>query len=238
MSPEALRNDLLDHIAHVSDVTFEATALAVFRYQAVHNPLYAQYLDLLGIRPEQVDRLEKLPFLPIRLFKTYDIQTGEWTPEAIFSSSGTTGQIASRHLVRHLDAYLEGTKQGFEHFYGPVKDHCVLALLPSYLERSGSSLVAMADHFIRLSQYEASGFFLYDQEALLERLAWCRQNQVPALLLGVTFALLDLAEQHPGDLGEVIVMETGGMKGRREELTREVLHEKLKTAFGVPRIHS
>lgn len=238
MPSERIRKDLIARIARVEESTFEATALAVFRYQAEHNALYAAFIRLLGIQPENVTRLENIPFLPIRLFKIHDIQTGSWSPEAVFNSSGTTGQVTSRHFVRSLAWYLACTKQGFESFYGPVENYCVLALLPSYLERSGSSLVAMADHFIRLSRYEQSGFFLYDHEALLERLAWCRQHNIPTLLLGVSFALLDLAEAHPGPLSNVIIMETGGMKGRREELTREVLHEKLKAAFGVPHIHS
>jgi len=238
MSSESLRRDLIAHIARVEAASFEATALAVFRYQAVHNPLYAEFIQLLGIHPEKITRLANIPFLPIQLFKIHDIQTGTWSPEAVFSSSGTTGQTRSRHFVRHLAWYQACAKQGFEYFYGPVENYCILALLPSYLERSGSSLVAMADYFIRLSRHEQSGFFLYDHEALLERLTWCRQHNIPTLLIGVSFALLDLAEAHPADLGATIIMETGGMKGRREELTREVLHEKLKTAFSARYIHS
>ncbi|NUN99815.1 MAG: acyl transferase [Saprospiraceae bacterium] len=238
MPSESLRKDLITRIARVDGASFEATALAVFRYQALHNPLYAKFIRLLGIHPEKISRVAQIPFLPIRLFKTYEIQTGTWSPEAIFSSSGTTGQATSRHFVRHLDWYLACTKQGFEHFYGPIENHCILALLPSYLERSGSSLVAMADYFIRLSRYDQSGFFLYDHDALLDRLVWCREHNVPTLLLGVSFALLDLAEAHPAPMGPAIIMETGGMKGRREELTREALHEKLKSAFGVAHIHS
>lgn len=238
MSSESLRKDLITRIARVEEASFESTALAVFRYQAEHNPLYAEFIQLLGVHPENVTRLENIPFLPIRLFKMHDIQTSIWSPEIIFSSSGTTGQVTSRHFVRSLAWYLDCTRQGFEYFYGPVENYCILALLPSYLERSGSSLVTMADYFIRHSRYERSGFFLYDHEALLEQLAWCRQHKVPTLLLGVSFALLDLAEAHPTPLGATIIMETGGMKGRREELTRDVLHEKLKSAFGAAQIHS
>ncbi len=238
MSSESLRKDLISRIARVDEASFEATALAVFRYQAACNPIYAEYIRLLGIRTETINRLEKLPFLPIQLFRMNDIQTAEWSPEVVFSSSGTTGMATSSHFVRRLDWYLACAKQGFEQFYGPVENYCVLALLPSYLERSGSSLVTMADYFIRLSRYEQSGFFLYDYDALLTQLTWCRQNSVPTLLLGVSFALLDLAEAHPVPLGDTIIMETGGMKGRRKELTREELHEQLKTAFGVTHIHS
>jgi len=237
MSPETFRTELIERIAGIGESDFEETALLVFRYQAAHNPLYAQFIQLLKVQPEAVTRLEDIPFLPIRLFKIYDIQSGRWQPEAVFSSSGTTGQVTSRHLVRSLDWYLAGARRGFEHFYGSIENYCVLALLPSYLERSGSSLVAMADDFIRLSQHQ-SGFFLYDHEALLERLDWCQKNNIPTLLLGVSFALLDLAEAHPTALGDTIIMETGGMKGRREELTREVLHERLKQAFGAAKIHS
>ncbi|MEQ1745531.1 MAG: acyl transferase [Saprospiraceae bacterium] len=222
----------------MSPAEFDALALAVFRYQAANNPLYDRYLHLLGCRPEQVSCLTQIPYLPVGLFKNNGIQTGEWTPQTTFTSSGTSGQTPSRHLVRHLDYYLHNTRRGFAQQYGDPSDWCVLALLPSYLERGGSSLVAMADHFIRLSNHPQSGFFLYDFDALRWTLEACMAVGTKALLLGVGYALLDFAEQHPINLSGVTIMETGGMKGRRREMTRQELHETLCAAFSVPGIHS
>lgn len=212
--------------------------MEVFQYQAQHNMLYAQYLRLLQKAPESVTAPADIPFLPIQFFKNQTIQTGTWTPADTFSSSGTTGQITSRHAVRSLDFYLHNTRRGFEHFYGNLADYCVLALLPAYLERPGSSLVAMADYFIQQSRYAQSGFFLYNTDELLKVVQICRKKQCPVLLLGVTFALLDLAEQRPTDLSGIIIMETGGMKGRRREMIRSELHEVLCSAFRVQSIHS
>jgi phenylacetate-coenzyme A ligase PaaK-like adenylate-forming protein len=178
------------------------------------------------------------PCLPIQFFKSQSIQTGQWQPEAVFTSSGTTGQQTSRHLVRSLDAYLNNAVSGFESFYGQAEDWVVLALLPSYLEREGSSLVAMAERLISLSKYQESGFFLHDFDTLKEILLACKRNQHKILLLGVSFALLDFAAHTPLDLSGITIMETGGMKGRRKELTREELHQQLKEAFGVSVVHS
>lgn len=235
---ESIRNRLKNRIQSLPDEDFEAAALEVFRFQAEYNPLYARYLELVQVGPEQVSALERIPFLPIELFKHYNIQTGVWEPERVFTSSGTTGQIASRHLLRDPDWYRLQARRTFAQRYGPLEGYCFLALLPSYLERSGSSLVFMAEDFIGQSRYAASGFYLHDTQALAEALSQCRQNRIPTVLLGVSFALLDLAEQHPMDLEGVILMETGGMKGRREEITREALHAQLRQAFGVPAVHS
>ena len=232
------RADLLPLLAELDPPGFETAAEAVFRYQAANNPLYAQFLGLLGKSASHIHRLDEIPFLPIRFFKTKTIQTGEWLPQAHFSSSSTTGQRPSLHAVRDLKWYLENARKGFGRFYGDPSEWCVLALLPSYLEREGSSLVAMADHWIRISRYEESGFFLHDFAALKERLLLCQAMGYPTLLLGVSFALLDFAEQYPMPLEGVIVMETGGMKGRRRELTRSELHETLCRAFDLPALHS
>ena len=232
------REELLSGLADLPPADFEARALELFRYQAVENSLYARFLELLGITPSAVASISEIPFLPISLFKQYEIQTGQWKPETIFTSSSTTGQQPSQHLVRRLDFYLENTRRGFSRQYGDPSEWCVLALLPAYLERSGSSLVAMADYFIRLSRYETSGFFLDDFSALRKTLEECQRNGIPTLLLGVSFALLDFAEQFPMDLSGITIMETGGMKGRRRELTRPELHEQLSAAFQVPGIHS
>ena len=233
------RTALLARIAAVTPATFNATALAVYAYQRRHNPVYADYLRLTGRYERPPTDWTAIPALPIELFKTHLIQTGDWTPEVTFTSSGTTGQIPSRHAVHDLAAYLANARRGFAAHYDPIENYCTLALLPAYLERQGSSLVAMADDFIRRSNYSESGFFLYDTQALLDRLAICRKRQIPVLLIGVSFALLDLAEAHPTPLGsQVIVMETGGMKGRRKEITRAELHASLTEAFAVPKIHS
>ncbi|TXB66601.1 acyl transferase [Phaeodactylibacter luteus] len=228
----------MQKIREVSPERFEALSLEVFRYQAANNPVYRRYLNLLGASPGHISKVREIPFLPISLFKKHLLQTGEWQPERVFSSSGTTGSTASRHALRDPEWYRQQARAAFAHFYGPVEAYCVLALLPSYLERQGSSLVFMAEDFIRQSHYPGSGFFLYNTKALLESIHQCRKNGIPVLLLGVSFALLDLAEQHPTDLSGCIIMETGGMKGRRRELTREELHAELKTAFGASHIHS
>lgn len=217
---------------------FNALALDVFRFQALHNPLYNRYLELIGKKIQAVETVQEISFLPIELFKTYDIQTGDWTPERIFSSSGTTGQATSRHLLHDPDWYRMGARRAFARQYGPVENFCFLALLPSYLERNNSSLVFMAEDFISLSRYAQSGFYLYNMADLVKVLSDCVQNNIPTVLLGVSFALLDLAEAFPMPLEQVIVMETGGMKGRRAELTREQLHQVLRTAFQVQHIHS
>lgn len=232
------RASLLERIRQVTVDDFETLALDVFQFQKAHNPLYRYFISLLDPVFQHPARLAEIPCLPISAFKYHPIQTSSWTVEAEFQSSGTTGTQTSRHLVRHIAWYRENARRGFECLYGPVQDYCFLALLPSYLERSGSSLVFMAQDFIEQSRYSESGFFLDDTDALLRTLAQCQQNQVPTVLLGVSFALWDLAESNPFSFPELIVMETGGMKGRKEELTREALHAILKAGFGVQQIHS
>lgn len=232
------RSEFLAALQRLRPDSFSELALAIFRYQAQHNPVYARYLQLLNRRPESVQRLEDLPFLPISSFKNHVLITGNWQPVERFSSSGTTGPSTSNHPVRDLDFYCQNARKGFAQAYGPVEDYCILALLPAYLERKGSSLVAMAQDFIQCSKYPQSGFFLYDQEALQKVLSQNEQAEIPTILLGVSFALLDFAERHPMPLKHTIVMETGGMKGRHKELTREELHGALKEAFQLPFIHS
>ncbi|MEO1514163.1 MAG: acyl transferase [Bacteroidota bacterium] len=232
-------SQLKNRILTVQADNFEAVTLEVFHYQAEHNGLYAHFLDLLGRSPASVQSVADIPFLPISFFKNYDIQSGQdWTAEAIFSSSGTTGQTTSRHFVRSTDWYDQICLQAFAHFYGPVEQFAILALLPSYLERSDSSLVHMADQFIRQSKHSQSGFFLYNTGELREVLADCRRKDIPCILLGVSFALLDLAEENIRLPEEVVVMETGGMKGRRKEIIREELHKLLTKGFGQTHIHS
>ncbi len=237
-SLDSRRAALQDRILGNPITDFVALTLDVFRYQAVHNPVYASWIKLLGLQVSDISTLDQIPFMPVELFKTYTVQTGTWTPEAIFSSSGTTGQLTGRHCLRSTAWYKAIAKQIFADFYGPVQDYCILALLPAYLERTGSSLVFMADDFIHESNTPLSGFYLYDMEALAKVLQTCQAQKKPTLLLGVSFALLDLAEAHPMELSDIIVMETGGMKGRRKELTRAQLHETLMEAFSLPAVHS
>jgi hypothetical protein len=232
------RQQLLARLSNVNKANFEALALDVFRYQATNNPVYATFLSLLGVEAAHIDRLEAIPFLPIELFKSQLLQSGDWVPVRTFTSSGTTGANTSRHALRSDAHYRTFARRAFERQYGPLSDYTLLALLPAYLERSGSSLVFMVDDFIRQTQDPDSGFFLHDHGALLEALDRARARRRKVLLLGVSFALLDLAEAHPGDYSDVIVMETGGMKGRRKELTREELHEQLQHALQLPAVHS
>lgn len=214
-------------------------ALELYRLQARYNPVYARYHQLLGYDPEQVSRLEDVPYLPIRFFKQRHVSVHPQAPGLYFTSSGTSGGATSRHPVYDPAFYLRGAQLHFEQRYGPLSQYAVLALLPAYLERQGSSLVYMAQHFIEQAGHPASGFFLDDLPTLsgvLRRMAAAGQ---PVLLLGVTFALLDLAEQFPQALGpHTVVMETGGMKGRRREMVRAEVHEQLQEAFGLAAIHS
>jgi hypothetical protein len=241
------RSDLLLQVANVNKESFGRVAGAVFALQRAQNPLYAalcrspfglpaETLVQRGLMPAAWEG--RIPFLPVSFFKTQGIKTGEWPEQTIFSSSGTAGQTPSQHPVRDLEQYLDNTRRGFAAYYGDPSDWAILALLPSYLERTGSSLVAMADYFIRLSKQPESGFFLHDFAALRERLQSCRARACPTLLLGVSFALLDFAETTPMDLSGITVMETGGMKGRRAEMTRAELHQILQKNWNLSAIHS
>jgi phenylacetate-coenzyme A ligase PaaK-like adenylate-forming protein len=234
----SIRSAVIQYINKPRKSDFRALALAVFRYQAAFNPVYREFLSLLGVKAASVQQLSDIPFLPISLFKKETLQTGTWSAEQVFSSSGTTSDTTSRHLLRSVDFYKKNVRTGFSFFYGNPGQYCWLALLPSYLEREGSSLVQMVQFFVSGSSYAQSGFFLYNTSELLEVLQECRQNRIPVILIGVSFALLDLAEAHPSDLSDIILMETGGMKGRRREITRVELHRQLQEAFQVPAIHS
>jgi hypothetical protein len=217
---------------------FDETALEVFRYQAAGNPIYRDYLSALGIATADVRQLVDIPFLPISFFKTHAVQTGSWEPEAYFTSSGTTGASSSRHAVPSLASYLQHCEAIFEQAYGPLQSHCVLALLPSYLERSGSGLVTMVEGFMARSRHSNQGYYLYNYEELAKRLTHLESLGQKTLLIGVTFGLIDFAAACPMPLKHTIVMETGGMKGRQKELTREEVHARLSKAFGIPLIHS
>jgi hypothetical protein len=234
-----MREHLLDLTAAVTTATFNDVALQMYDYQARHNALYREFVGLLG-RPKPRSMAE-IPFLPIRFFKSYLIQTGEWVPDGVFTSSIITGLVPSRHCVRDFNAYLQNTVEGITPFYGDPSEWCILALLPSYMERTGSSLVAMADHWIRRSRYrQHSGFFMHDFKILHDTIQQCVAEKIPTILLGVSFALLDFVEAYPMVLSDttIVVMETGGMKGYRREITKEALHEALRKGFHISDIHS
>mgnify|MGYP002071995977 CR=1 FL=1 len=213
-------------------------ALEVFRFQHQHNTVYRQYCDVLGINAASIHTIDKIPFLPISFFKTHTIQTTAFEPEVIFESSGTTQTINSRHWVKDTGLYQRSFTTAFNLFYGNPAQWCIIALLPSYLERQHSSLVMMADELIGQSGHPKSGFYLYDFEKLAATLQALEAAGQQTLLLGVTFALLDFAEAFPMPLQHSIIMETGGMKGRKEELTRQQVHAILNAAFSTTAIHS
>lgn len=219
---------------------FNSTALALFRYQAEHNNVYRQYLAHLGVKPNQVETLAQIPFLPIEFFKEQQVITGTFEPQAIFYSSGTTQQARSQHYVADVGVYHEVSERIFERFYGPLQDYVILALLPSYLEQGGSSLVAMVDDFINKTGQQEEGFYLDNHDALLQTIQQAKSRGKKVLLIGVSYALLDLADNVQGklDFAGVTVMETGGMKGRRREMIREELHALLTSGLGVQSIHS
>ena len=217
---------------------FETSALDLFKYQYSHNLVYQEYCDLIRCTPSNVSQLEHIPFLPISFFKTHRVSTTSKTPEKIFRSSTTTGQTPSQHYIFSLADYCKSFREGFRHFYGPITDYTILAVLPSYLERDDASLVFMANDLIRQSQQSLSGFYLNEWERLAETLLTLESNKQKTLLLGVSFALLSLVEKKQFVLNHTLVMETGGMKGRRKEMVRSELHELLGEGFGVENIHS
>jgi phenylacetate-coenzyme A ligase PaaK-like adenylate-forming protein len=217
---------------------FETTALQIFRYQAENCPTYHDFLTALNTDVSAIETVEQIPFLPIEFFKTHHIVSSPGQVQIKFTSSGTTGAATSRHSVTDVSWYQKSFRKGFDIFYGDISNYCVLALLPSYLEREGSSLIYMADDMIQESGYPASGFYLYELDTLYQKLTALKQIGKPTLLMGVTFALLDFIEQYTINFPELIVMETGGMKGRRKEMIREELHALLCKGFGVNAIHS
>jgi len=217
---------------------FLAAALGVFQFQAQHCEVYRDFLNGLGTDISAVKAVEDIPFLPIEFFKQHEVISSADPVQTTFTSSGTTGMITSRHLVTDITWYEESFRKAFYLFYSDVKNYCILALLPSYLEREGSSLIYMADDLIKQSNNPDSGFFLYNHGDLFEKLKRQQQNKQPTILIGVTFALLDFIEKYQLNFPGLIVMETGGMKGRRKEMIREELHALLCKGFGVDAIHS
>jgi phenylacetate-coenzyme A ligase PaaK-like adenylate-forming protein len=221
-----------------SSEAFEKAALAVFQYQYQQVKVYRDYCNFLKVSSEEINKLEQIPFLPIQFFKTHKVITENKSVEVIFTSSGTSGTTTSKHYVANADLYRNSFIKGFQNVYGPIEDWTILALLPSYLEREGSSLIFMVDEFIQRSDYADSGFYLHDLKGLTDKLLQLETEGRKTLLIGVSYALLDLIETRKFKLKHTLVMETGGMKGRRKELIKEALHEILKEGFDTKVIHS
>ncbi len=217
---------------------FEKIALKTFRYQYENNLVYQEFCDLLHTNVQKVKTLQQIPFLPIQFFKSHTVVSNNEAPQAIFTSSGTTGMTTSQHLVTDVSLYEESYRRGFSQFYGNIENYVVLALLPSYLEREGSSLIYMVEDLIQLSNQPESGFYLNNHDELIEKLIELDSLGQNVILIGVTYALLDLIEKRKFQLQNTIIMETGGMKGKRKEMIREELHQQLCAGFGVASIHS
>ncbi len=221
-----------------SQKQFEKIALKVFRFQYENNLVYQEFCDFLKVDKQSIKTLQQIPFLPIQFFKNHNVVSNTNEIQEIFTSSGTTGMITSKHLVTDISLYEQSYRNAFSEFYGNIEDYTILALLPSYLERSGSSLIYMVKDLIELSNNEHSGFYLHNYDELIAKLIELDKAGQNILLIGVTYALLDLVEKQKFQLKNTIIMETGGMKGKRKELIREELHEILCDGFGVSSIHS
>lgn len=217
---------------------FEKIALKTFRFQYENNLVYKEFCDLLQTNVSKVKTLAQIPFLPIQFFKSHQVVSNTDTIQQTFTSSGTTGMITSKHLVTDTSLYEESYQKGFSQFYGNIEDYVVLALLPSYLEREGSSLIYMVEDLIKSSNRPESGFYLHNHDELIKNLITLDQSGQNVILIGVTYALLDLIEKQQFQLQNTIIMETGGMKGKRKEMIREELHQQLCSGFGVNAIHS
>jgi phenylacetate-coenzyme A ligase PaaK-like adenylate-forming protein len=217
---------------------FEKMALKVFRFQYENNVVYRTFCDYLKTDPQKVKSLTQIPFLPIQFFKSHNVVSNSNPAQVTFTSSGTTGMITSKHIVTDVSLYEESYRKGFSEFYGNIEDYVVLALLPSYLERDGSSLIYMVEDLIKLSNRPESGFYLHNHGELTQKLIELDQSGQNTILIGVTYALLDLIEKNSFKLQNTIIMETGGMKGKRKEMIREELHKELCEGFGVSAIHS
>ncbi|HEX8459875.1 MAG TPA: acyl transferase [Segetibacter sp.] len=229
---------IVNNIFSVSPYNFKEHALQVFRFQYTHNPVYRKWVDALKVTVADVREINEIPFLPVSFFKSEEVVSGVFAPDVVFESSGTTGSINSRHFVKDVNIYKNSFIKGFHHFYGEPKDWCIIGLLPSYLEREGSSLVMMVKDLIDLSGHNESGFYLNEFEKLATTLKKLENKKQKTLLIGVTFALLDFAAQFPMQLNYTTIMETGGMKGRRKEMVREEVHAQLQQQLGVSSVHS
>ncbi len=217
---------------------FNTRTMDILNYQYSENHLYRDFSNQLQKTPEKIRELNQISFLPVSFFKNSEVKSGEFIPEIIFESSSTTGTNPSRHFVKKIRLYRESFVKGFELFYGNIRNFCVLGLLPAYLERRGSSLVFMVNELINFSGHDDSGFYLYDFERLYDMLLKMEKHKQKTLLIGVSFALLDFAEKYAMKLNHTTIIETGGMKGRKEEITRMELHKILKRQLGVGHVHS
>ena len=217
---------------------FNELALKLFKHQHQNNNIYQKFCDSLHINADEVNSINKIPFLPISFFKTHVVKTGDFETDTVFESSGTSQTIPAKHFVKDIDVYRKSFTQCFEKFYGLPQNKCILGLLPAYLERKNSSLVLMTDELIQAGNNPLSGFYLYDHEKLHRTIQHNELLKLPTLLIGVTYALLDFAEAYPMQLRHTIVMETGGMKGRREELTRQEVHALLQKQLDISLVHS
>ncbi|MCF8366339.1 MAG: acyltransferase, partial [Bacteroidales bacterium] len=222
----------------LDDDSFNEAAIKIFRYQYENNHVYRNFADLLKVDPEKIESVTQIPFLPIEFFKSQKVVSYQSTSAGYFQSSGTTANTTSKHYYPKLDMYERSFVKGFENFFGQASDFCILALLPSYLEQQHSSLVYMVKKLIQLSGHPDSGFFLYDDAALRHKLLTLDAAGQKIILMGVTFALLDLPDKHQFELKNTVIIETGGMKGRRKEMVREELHHILCNSFGVGKIFS
>jgi phenylacetate-coenzyme A ligase PaaK-like adenylate-forming protein len=226
-------------IFNISSVdSFNETALEIFRYQYRNNLIYREFTDRLALKTNEIKHYLQIPFLPIEFFKKFKIITGKAKPSLVFLSSGTTGSVQSKHYIVDVKVYEDSFRKCFEIFYGNVSDYCILALLPSYHERENSSLVYMIKDFIEKSGNPDSGFYLNNYDNLIDKLNRLKNSDRKVILFGVTFALLDIAEKYSLDFPDLIVIETGGMKGRKKEIIRQELHEILCRGFGVKTIYS
>ena len=228
----------LEKITEISKESFEEQALNIYQNQIEQNVVYRKFVEMVCDYPQEINRLAQIPFLPISFFKSHAVKTTAFEENLVFESSGTTGSVASRHYLKDVSIYNRSCLAAFEHFYGPANHYCFLALLPSYLERSSSSLVFMIKELMHRSDHPMNGFYLNDFENLHNALQKLEAQKQKTILLGVTYALLDFAALYPQPLQHTIVMETGGMKGRKEELTRSEVHDILKKAFKLANIHS
>ncbi|MFC2114640.1 acyl transferase [Bacteroidota bacterium] len=222
----------------VNPENFEEYSMSLFRYQYSNNPIYRRYVQLLGLHPSRITSLERIPFLPVELFKSHKVLIEGVPVETVFESSRTTAIQPSKHYISNLSHYREVFVRNFEHFFGHIDQYCFLALLPSYLERKSSSLVYMVNGLMEKSNSPQNGFFLYDYEELMHEIVKLKSNKKRIVLIGVSFALLELAHKYKLNLADHIIIETGGMKGRGRELPRVELHQNLIDSFNVQRIHS
>lgn len=227
-----------DKLFNINGQSFEREALGLFRYQSAHNAIYRSFISNLGINPLSIHSLKNIPFLPVELFKHHKIVTGDSDIQLTFESSRTSGAVPSKHYVQDPSIYQQSILKGFNHVFGNPEDYHIHGLLPSYLERSNASLVYMVQYLMDSSPGGNHGFYLNDRDRLIESLNQANEMDRKVLLIGVSFALLELSEHWKGPLGNTLIMETGGMKGRGRELTRPELHQQLMSAFGTDRIYS